>query len=120
MAAVTATATVPAAPAAEPIIRGRSPASRWPALFVPSQPAVDVALTPRAEDGGAIIPEAQPRAADGGAREEHAMRADERPIDVSQDLGEETGDRDRGYGFTVENGDVVQLDPEAEDDPDED
>ena len=47
------------------------------------------------------------------------MPADERPIDVSQDLGEETDDRDRGYGFAVEDGDVVQLDPD-EGDPDED
>lgn len=47
------------------------------------------------------------------------MRADARPIDVSQDLGEETDDRDRGYGFTVEDGDVVQLDP-AEDEPEAD
>lgn len=43
------------------------------------------------------------------------MRADERPIDVSQDLGEETDDRDRGYGFIVEDGDIVQLDPAEED-----
>jgi hypothetical protein len=48
------------------------------------------------------------------------MRADERPIDVSQDLGEETDDRDRGYGFTVEDGDVVQLDPHVDDDASED
>ena len=42
-------------------------------------------------------------------------RADQRPIDVSQDLGEETGDRDRGYGFAIEDGDVVQLDPDDDD-----
>jgi hypothetical protein len=46
------------------------------------------------------------------------VRADERPIDVSQDLGGETGDRDRGYGFAIEDGDVVQLDPTDEDDED--
>ncbi len=42
-------------------------------------------------------------------------RADQRPIDVSQDLGEDTDDRDRGYGFAIEDGNVVQLDPD--DDP---
>lgn len=47
------------------------------------------------------------------------MRADERPIDVSQDLGEDTGDRDRGYGFAIDDGDIVQLDPDEED-PEED
>lgn len=45
-------------------------------------------------------------------------RADERPIDVSQDLGEDTDDRDRGYGFAIEDGDIVQLDPD-DDDPDD-
>jgi len=52
-------------------------------------------------------------------REEHELRADERPIDVSQDLGEETDDRDRGYGFAITDGDVVQLDPD-EDEPERD
>ena len=47
------------------------------------------------------------------------MRANERPIDVSQDLGGDTDDRDRGYGFAIEDGDVVQLDPDEED-PEED
>lgn len=42
-------------------------------------------------------------------------RADERPIDVSQDLGEDTDDRDRGYGFAIEDGDIVQLDPDDDD-----
>jgi hypothetical protein len=56
-------------------------------------------------------------AADEGPRPP-SRRADERPIDVSQDLGEETGDRDRGYGFAIEDGDVVQLDPDDEE-PDE-
>jgi hypothetical protein len=52
-------------------------------------------------------------AADEGARPSNG--ADERPIDVSQDLGEETDDRDRGYGFAIEDGDVVQLDPDDDD-----
>lgn len=47
------------------------------------------------------------------------MSTGERPIDESQDLAEDTDDRDRGYGFAIEDGDVVQLDPEK-DDPDED
>lgn len=41
--------------------------------------------------------------------------ADQRPIDVSQDLGEDTDDRDRGYGFAIEDGDIVQLDPDDDD-----
>lgn len=52
-------------------------------------------------------------AADEGARPPDG--ADERPIDVSQDLGEETDDRDRGYGFAIEEGDVAQLDPDDDD-----
>ncbi|MBA2634454.1 MAG: hypothetical protein H0U86_15880 [Chloroflexi bacterium] len=52
-------------------------------------------------------------------REEHELSADERPIDVSQDLGEETDDRDRGYGFAITDGDIVQLDPD-EDEPERD
>ena len=51
-------------------------------------------------------------AADEGARPLDG--ADKRPIDVSQDLGEETDDRDRGYGFAIEDGDVVQLDPDGD------
>ena len=46
--------------------------------------------------------------------------ADERPIDESQDLNDETGDRDRGYGIVVEDGEVVQLEREEHDDPEED
>lgn len=45
---------------------------------------------------------------------------DERPIDESQDLGDRTDDRDRGYGFVVEDDEVVQLDPEDISDPAED
>lgn len=51
-------------------------------------------------------------AGDEGARPSDGV--DERPIDVSQDLGEETDDRDRGYGFAIEDGDLVQLDPDDE------
>ena len=45
---------------------------------------------------------------------------DDRPVDESQDLGDRTDDRDRGYGFIVEDDEVVQLDPEDEGDPEED
>ncbi len=48
------------------------------------------------------------------------MSADERPIDESQDLAEEPDDRDRGYGIVVEDGEVVQLDPEEPGDLEED
>lgn len=47
------------------------------------------------------------------------MSADERPIDESQDLGDQTDDRDRGYGIVVEDGEIVQLEPEEQDDPEE-
>lgn len=40
------------------------------------------------------------------------MSADERPIDESQDLIQEPDDRDRGHGIVVEDGEIVQLDPE--------
>lgn len=46
--------------------------------------------------------------------------ADERPIDESQDLNEETDDRDRGYGIVVDDGAIVQLDPDEQDGPEED
>jgi hypothetical protein len=46
--------------------------------------------------------------------------ADERPIDESQDLNEGTDDRDRGYGIVVDDGEIVQLEPEENDDPEED
>ena len=47
------------------------------------------------------------------------MSADDRPIDESQDLAEETDDRDRGYGVVIEDGQVVQLVPEDEVDSEE-
>ena len=48
------------------------------------------------------------------------MNADERPPDESQDLADGTDDRDRGYGIVIEDGEIVQLDPEQKGDPEED
>jgi hypothetical protein len=40
--------------------------------------------------------------------------ADVSPVDESQDLAGDTGDADRGYGVVIQDGEVVQLDPDAD------
>ena len=54
-----------------------------------------------------------------GSGRKEPVSADERPIDESQDL-RETDERDRGYGIVIEDGEIVQLDPEEATDPDQD